>query len=192
FVLVCTAGSLSAQTASTSTVSGTVYDKTGAVVPKASVELTDMATSAKRTVTTGDDGQYFFPSVLPGNYKLMVTAPGFRQAVVSGMKVEVGKAASVNVVLEVGQITQVLEVQAGVVSELQTLDASVGNVLDQNVLKNMPTLSRDATSLLLLQPMSTPGFNGPGGTGEFGCGGGTVAGARSDQNTFMLDGGDAT
>src|SRR5262249_42260982 len=121
-----------------------------------------------------------------------VTASGFRQAVVSGMKVEVGKAASVNVVLEVGQVTQVVEVQAGVVSELQTLDASVGNVLDQNVLKNMPTLSRDATSLLLLQPMSTPGFNGPGGTGEFGCGGGTVAGARSDQNTFMLDGGDAT
>jgi len=192
FVLASTAASLSAQTASTSTVSGTVYDKSGGVVPKASVELTDMATSAKRTVTTGDDGQYFFASVPPGNYKLTVSASGFRQAVVSGMKVEVGKAALVNIVLEVGQVTQVVEVQAGVVSELQTLDASVGNVLDANILKNMPSLSRDATSLLLLQPLTTPGFNGPGGTGEFGCGGGTVAGARSDQNTFMLDGGDAT
>ena len=194
FILASTAIALYAQTASTSTVSGTVFDKTGAVVPKASVELTDVATNAKRTTTTAKDGGYFFPAVPPGNYKVAVTAAGFRESVVSGLIVEVGKAALVNVTLEVGEVTQVVEVQAGVGTELQTLDASVGNVLDQNVLKNMPSFTRDATALLLLQPTSIPGFNGQPQLikGECGDNGGGVAGARQDQNTFMLDGGDAT
>src|SRR2546425_3662641 len=190
-VLISTAVSVWAQTASTSTVTGTVFDKTGAVVPKAKVELLDPATGETTSTTTGDDGQYTFPAVRPGNYKLTVTASNFRQAVVSSLKVAVGKSALVNVTLELGQMTQVVEVQAGAV-ELQTLDASMGNVLDSNLLSNMPTLSRDATALLMLQPMAISGFNGPGQTGETNTNGGTVAGARADQNTFMIDGGDAT
>src|SRR5207245_1092926 len=79
-----------------------------------------------------------------------------------------------------------------VISRPQTLDASMGNLLDSNLLSNMPTLSRDATALLMLQPMAISGFNGPGQTGETNTNGGTVAGARADQNTFMIDGGDAT
>src|SRR5260370_20288374 len=89
-------------------------------------------------------------------------------------------------------MTETVEVRAGTGIELQTLDASIGDVLDSNLLSNMPTLSRDATALMLLQPMAIPGFNGPGGTGEGNANGGTIAGARMDQNTFMLDGGDAT
>ncbi len=195
FVLTATSVAIYAQTASTSTVTGTVFDKSGAVVPKATVELTDLATNAKRKTTTGDDGGYVFSALSPGNYKVTIAAAGFRQAVISNLKVDVGKTALVNVTLEVGQVTQVVEVQAGVGMELQTQDASVGNVFGQNMLKNMPTLTRDATALLLLQPMSIPGFNGPPQgvfTGEGSCGGGQVAGARQDQNTFMLDGGDAT
>jgi hypothetical protein len=192
-VVMFTAVSVSAQTGlSSSTVTGTVFDKTGAVVPRAKVGLQDTATGAVNTTTTGDEGQYSFPVVRPGNYKVTVTAAGFRQAVVSAVKVDVGKAALVNVTLEVGEVTQVVEVQAGAGTELQTLDASVGNVLDQNILSRMPTLSRDATSLLLIQPMAIPGFNGPGASGEGNLAGGAVAGARADQNTFVLDGGDAT
>jgi hypothetical protein len=196
-VLTSTSVATYAQTASTSTVSGTVYDTTRAVVPKASVELTDVATNAKRTTTSGGDGVYVFVAVPPGDYKLTISAPGFRQSVVSGVTVEVGKAALVNVTVELGEVTQVVEVKAGVGTELQTLDSSVGNVFDSKILKNMPTLTRDATQLLLLQPMTGPGFN-PGSTaalstyGEGNTNGGGVAGARMDQNTFMLDGGDAT
>jgi len=72
------------------------------------------------------------------------------------------------------------------------MDATIGDVMDSNLLSQLPTLSRDATSLLLLQPMAIPGFNGAGGTGEGNLSGGAVAGARSDQNTYMIDGGDAT
>src|SRR3989441_5842114 len=89
-------------------------------------------------------------------------------------------------------MTEVVQVTAGTGVELQTMNASVGNVLDENLLSQLPTLNRDATSLLLLQPMAIPGFNGPGGSGETNNSGGAVAGARADQNTFMIDGGDAT
>src|SRR5260370_4195968 len=75
------------------------------------------------------------------------------------------------------------------------MDSSVGNVLERKRVDNLPSLARDATALLLLQPLATPGFNSPGSpnaTGEGDNTGGQVAGARSDQNTFLLDGGDAT
>jgi hypothetical protein len=181
-----------AQTASTTVVTGVVFDKSGATVPQATVELEDVDTKSKTSVTTGNDGEYTFRAVHPGNYTITVSSKGFRQSIVSGVKVEVGRSASVNVVLEVGGTTETVEVMAGAGLQLQTLDATVGDVLDSNLLSQLPTLSRDATSLLLLQPMAIPGFNGAGGTGEGNNSGGSVAGARSDQNTYMIDGGDAT
>src|SRR4029077_5952970 len=181
-----------AQTASTSTVTGTVFDSSGATVPTAKVELLDKDTGAKTTTTTSADGHFTFPAVRPGNYSVTVTATGFRPTVIGAVKVEIGKSALLNITLEVGQMTEVVQVTAGAGVELQTLDASIGNVLDSNMLSQMPTLNRDATSLLLLQPMAIPGFNGAGGTGEGNLAGGSVAGARADQNTFMIDGGDAT
>src|SRR5215472_8014713 len=180
------------QGASTAAVTGTITDPKGASVPGAKVELLDPTTSITTTATTGTDGGYLFPAVPPGTYKIIVTAKGFRQAIVNNLKVEVGKSSLVNLTMELGQVTETVEVSAGTGVELQTLNSSVGGTLDSNMLANMPTLSRDATSLVLLQPMAIPGFNGPGGTGEGNSSGGTIAGARMDQNTFMLDGGDAT
>src|SRR5947209_7340093 len=148
FVVISTAVSLSAQTASTSTVTGTVSDKTGATVPNAKVDLEDVDTKATTSVTTGSDGGYTFPSVRPGNYSITVSSKGFRQSVVSSVRVAIGKSALVNVILEVGGVTETVEVRAGTGVELQTLDASVGGVLDSNLLASMPTLSRDATALM--------------------------------------------
>src|SRR5256884_9335331 len=84
FVIVSMAVSLSAQTASTSTVTGTVSDRTGATVPNARVDLEDVDTKAKASVITGSDGSYTFPSVRPGNYTITVSGKGFRQSVVTG------------------------------------------------------------------------------------------------------------
>jgi hypothetical protein len=191
FAFTWTTVSLSAQTASTSTLTGTVSDKTGATVPNAKVNLEDVDTKATASATTGSDGSYTFPSVRPGNYTITVSSKGFRQSVVTGVRVAVGKSTLVDVTLEIGGVTETVEVSATGL-QLQTLDATMGNVLDSNLLSKLPTLSRDATSLLLLQPMAIPGFNGPGGSGEGNEAGGAVAGARGDQNTFMIDGGDAT
>ncbi len=130
------------------TVTGTIYDKSGATVPNAKVELQDVGTKAKTSVTTGSDGGYIFPSVKPGNnYSIAVFAKGFRQTVVNGVRVEIGKSALVNAVLEIGGVTETVEVTAGTGVELQTLDSSVGNVLDANMLSNLPNINRDATSL---------------------------------------------
>jgi Carboxypeptidase regulatory-like domain len=192
FVLSLASISMRAQTGSTSVVTGVVLDKSGATVPAATVELEEVNTQSKTSVTTGNDGQYTFRAVPPGNYTIRVSGKGFRQSIVNGVKVEVGKSASLNVVLEIGGTTETVEVVAGTGVQLQTLDATIGDVLDSNLLSQLPTLSRDATSLLLLQPMAIPGFNGAGGTGEGNLSGGAVAGARSDQNTYMIDGGDAT
>src|SRR5205823_10054113 len=144
FVVLSMAVSLSALTASTSTVTGTVCDKTGAAVPNAQVALEDVGTKARLSATTGGDGNYIFPSVRPGNYNVIVSGKGFRQTVVSGVKVEIGKSAVVNAVLEGGGMTEGVEVNAGTGVELQTLDASVGDVVGSNRLWNMPVLSRCA------------------------------------------------
>ena len=194
-ILVLVPGFTRGQGSSTATVAGTVTDQKGAGVPGASVELINAATNETRTQTTSDMGYYTFASVPPGDYKVVIKKSGFRTTNVGPVAVQVGKGANVDAQLEIGTISQVVEVTAGAAVELQTQDSSVGNVLDRKMLDNIPSLARDATALLLLQPLATPGFNSPGSpnaTGEGDNTGGQIAGARSDQNTFLLDGGDAT
>src|SRR5262249_2942593 len=141
--------------------------------------------------TSQDDGHFLFVNVPPGTYEMTVVATGFATVKIS-TQVRIGLTTNSNVKLRIGTKTETVEVTA-TATELQTLDASVGNVLDQNALDKLPNLSRDATSLLLIQPMASPGFNsGAPGAGESNLTGGCIAGARADQNTFMVDGGDAS
>src|SRR6267378_2635155 len=192
-VLTLAPGISHAQGSSTATVAGTVTDQKAAAVPGAHVELLSVATNESRTQTTNDTGYYTFVSVAPGDYKVTIKKDGFRTTTIGPLSVQVGKVATVDTQLEIGAIAQMVEVRATAV-ELQTSDSSVGNVIERKMLDNLPSLARDAT-LLLLQPLANPGFNSPGSpsaTGEGDNTGGQVAGARSDQNTFLLDGGDAT
>lgn len=175
-----------AQTAATGTVSGTVKDSSGAVVPGAEVQLIDLATNQSRNQVTNDIGQYIFPTVLPGEYKVTVTMPGFRQAVVSQLKVDVAKSYLVNLTLEVGEVADTIEVAATSAVELRTLDSTVGTSVRGEQLLRLPNPNRSAVTMLTLQPMVQP-MRGVGVLG-----GGQVAGARSDQSTFNLDGADAT
>ncbi len=190
-ILVLVPGLARAQGSSTATVAGTVTDQKGAAVPGATIELLDIATNETHAQVTSDTGYYIFVSVKPGSYKVVIKKDGFRTTNIGPVAVQVGKSAMVDAQLEIGTMSQMVEVTANSGVELQTLDSSVGNVLDRKVLDSMPTLARDATALLLLQPLATPGFNGGGG-GEGDNTGGQIAGARSDQNTFLLDGGDVT
>jgi hypothetical protein len=175
----------------TATINGTITDQTGAAVQNAKVEFQDLATGGQISTTTGPSGAFAISNVAPGTYKATVSASGFKTTTITSFDVAVGKGATLNVKLNVGGTTETVEVLATGL-ELQTLDASVGNVLNQEALERLPSLNRDATALLLLQPMTTPGYNGAPGSGEGNLTGGTVAGARADQNTFLLDGGDAT
>jgi hypothetical protein len=174
------------QTSATATVSGTVTDPRGAVVAGASVEMLDIATNQARKATTNEGGQYNFTAVLPATYKLTVSMTGFRQAVIPSLKVDVTKSHQVNITLEVGQVAEVVEVTASAGVELQTLDATVGSVFKSKELLRLPSINRSAAAILSVQPMVQPT------RGQGVLGGGQVAGARSDQSTFNLDGADAT
>src|SRR5215468_6003491 len=138
---------LSAQGSSTATVTGTVIDQKGATVPGANVELRSLTTNDSRTQTTNDAGLFTFASVPPGGYKVTVTKDGFRTMAIGPLDVQVGKSLGLDVKLEIGTVSQTIEVQAGAAVELQTLDAAVGNVLERKMLENLPSMSRDATAL---------------------------------------------
>ena len=172
-------------------VSGVITDPQDAVIPGATVTLTNKETGVTQKTTTQGDGHYLFSNVTPGVYDLTVERKGFETAKVSSQQVRVGITTTANIKMKVGAESTTIEVKA-TGAELQTLDASVGNVLDQQALEKLPSLNRDATAILLIQPMAQPGFNGAPGSGEGNLTGGGIAGARADQNTFMVDGGDAT
>ncbi|MCI0389255.1 MAG: carboxypeptidase-like regulatory domain-containing protein [Acidobacteria bacterium] len=167
-----------AQTATTGAIVGTVTDKSGAVLTRAEVELSNAETNQVIKVVTNDDGNYTFPSVLPGQYNISVTKAGFRKATVTAFKVEVAKSYPLNFGMEVGEVQQTVEVTATAGAELQTTDSTVGNVIPGKVMPFFPALTRQANELIRLQPLSTPD--------------GAVAGSRQDQSTFLLDGIDVT
>jgi hypothetical protein len=166
------------QSSSTGTVSGTITDSTGAAVPGATVYLVDAATNAIRPTTTNDKGFYIFPSVNPGTYSVKVSKQGFKTTVVANQVVEVGLQLSINAVLEIGSVSQTIEVTVTVGAELQTMNATVGATLSGATLTNLPNTSRDASTLAVLQPGQN--ING------------NVGGAASDQNSFTVDGGYAS
>jgi hypothetical protein len=174
---LCLTPALMAQ-GNTGTVSGTVTDSSGAVVAAAKVDLTDAASGSVRSASTSDKGYYVFPYVNPGAYSVTITKEGFRKTVISGQVVDVGLTLTVNAALEVGSVSSTVEVTYTAGSELQTMDATVGATLSGETLVNLPNISRDASTLAVLQPGQN--ING------------NVGGNASDQNSFQLDGGFAT
>src|SRR5579859_6934441 len=179
-----------AQTSNSAIILGTINDKAGAVVPDATVGLMNTATNETKTTTTNAAGEYVFPNVPPGTYTLKISKTGFATTTFANIKADVTKSYTYNATLEVSSGKEVIEVTAQAQAELQTVDAVVGNVVGESELMRLPTLGRDSRELLTLQPMSTP-FESSNG-GGFGNNGGTIAGARSDQNVFNLDGIDIT
>lgn len=177
---------VSAQTASTGLVAGTVLDKSSASVPGATVELREIGTNAIYTQTTGTDGQYQFSTVKTGLYKMTVRKDGFKEWTTE-FKISASKSYSPPIVLEIGAKAEVVVVEATAGAEIQKTDATVGTTIGGDELKYMPIANRSVASLLTLQPLVMPIGVGIGTDN-----GGQVAGARSDQNVMLIDGGDAT
>jgi hypothetical protein len=176
------------QAAAVGTIIGQVSDQSGAVVPGAQVTLTDLSTKSTYGQPTNATGRFVFADLKPGTYDVSVVAKGFRKLSVAGQEVIVGQSVTLNMVLEVGAATQTVEVTAVPGAELQTLNSTVGSTLGGDILLALPNQNRDATSLLVFQPMTAPTFGGAEGNMT----GGQVAGQISDQNTFTLDGGNAS
>jgi hypothetical protein len=175
---------LFAQTSTSGTVVGTVTDPSGAVTPNADVQLLSLNTNATVNQKTNLSGGFAFPNVVPGNYKITVKMAGFRAATIDNLTVEVNKSLNVPVQLEVGRETEVVEVTAAVAAQLQTQDSVIGNTVSTDAILRLPTLQRNATELMGLQPATAS----TGGNGIMM----RAAGAIDDQNTVTVDGIDIT
>jgi hypothetical protein len=170
------------QTSTTGVVGGVVTDPSGAVVPKAEVELTNTETNTGVKQSTNEAGQFVFAGLAPGTYKVTVKMAGFRTASTPNLEVEVNKSVSVPVKLEVGGAAEVVEVSAAAM-QLQTTDAQIGNTVQTDAILRLPNLTRNATELMNIQPAVVVG--GSNLTMR-------AAGAIDDQNTVTLDGLDIT
>jgi len=162
---------------STSRISGTVLDASGAVVPRAAITLTNDATGVSERQETTDAGLYSFPSVPVGVYTLKVEAPGFRTAVRGGVVLQVNTPLTLDVTLEVGAPTESVVVSASA-EMLQTSSATLGNVVEQRAIVNLPLNGRNPLTLLMYERGVT---QRSGNTV-------TVNGARPTANNVTIDG----
>ncbi len=163
-----------AQMAGTGQIVGTVMDPSGAAIIGAEVSLTDTATGDTRTSTSNDAGRYVFSNLPSGKYDVTINKSGFRPAKLSDQRVVVGETRTFDVKLEIGSSTQVVEVTS-TNTELQTMNATIGNTISGVALTSLPGLGRDVSTFVTLQPGVAPD--------------GSVAGANQDQNSYQLDGG---
>src|SRR5690242_19615649 len=128
--------------AQTTSLSGTVADPTGAVIPKAVVTVTSVQTGAKRSDTSDAQGRYTIPQLTPGTYNLTAQAAGFNEAVIQGIELLVNSPATVNVRFEkVGATSTSVMVEAAA-QQLNTTDATLGNVITSAAIVELPSLAR--------------------------------------------------
>jgi hypothetical protein len=136
----------------TGAVEGTVTDPQGAVVQNASVTARSVATNFVHTVTTGDDGHYRIAQLLPGNYEVKVTLQGFKSTVVSNVKVEVGTNVPLDVTLEVGGVSEQVNVIGGGEAQVDRTDHTVSGVVGTLQIESLPLNGRNFLDLARLQP----------------------------------------
>ena len=173
----------------TATVSGTVTDQTEAAVPNTTVTVKNVDTGMARTTLTGPRGRYEVLNLPVGRYEVSATLAGFQTSVRTGIELTVGRNAVVDLVLQVGEVAQAITV-AGEAAFVETSTATVSNLVDEKRVEDLPLNNRDLTQLTYLQPGV---LRVPQGSGRQNVLGGvgdklTVAGARSTQNVYLLDG----
>lgn len=150
-VLTC----ISAMAQSTAGITGNVKDQTGAVLPGVEVTATQTATAAKRTVVTDEAGLYIFTNLPIGPYMIEASLPGFRTYVQTGIVLQVNANPAIPIVMQIGQVAEQVEVSADA-ALAETHSSSIGTVVDNQRILEMPLNGRNATELIFLAGMATP------------------------------------
>jgi hypothetical protein len=170
---------------------GTVSDPTGAIVPNAAIAIISIATNQSREVQSDNQGVYTFAQVIPGEYKLLAKKAGFADVSIQGIRLLVSTPSTVNITFEaVGTTATMIEVSAEAVS-VNTTDATLGNAFGTKPILQLPFEGRNVAKILSLQAgVSWVGDSDTvnGGVSTATDRGGVVNGGRSDQSNITLDG----
>ena len=165
----------------TATLSGTVLDQAGAVVPGVSISVISVAQGFIRVATTNDEGVFIVPQLPPGNYTVKAERQGFSTAEQTNVILNVSDQVAIKIYLKVGDVSQTIEIVDG--SGLVDPSPAVNTLVDQQFIANLPMNGRSVQTLIGL----TPGFvltkTNSENQGQF-----SVNGQRSNSNYFMIDG----
>ena len=173
---------------SSATLVGTVRDASGAVVPRASIELLNQGTGATRTTSSDDSGNYLITELPIGSYRVRVQVPGFKQFVQNNIVLDVDQTGRVDVLLRPGEASESITVD-GSAPVVESEQSSMGEVIDNRTIVELPLNGRNFIELGSLVPGATGGA--PGNSVVTSREGGaalTVNGQRAEYNNFTLDG----
>src|SRR5213596_778109 len=183
-VVAPTAGAQS----TTAQISGTIKDQSGAVLPGVEVTVTQTATGAKRTAVSNETGNYVLASLPLGPYMLEAALPGFKSYVQTGIVLQVDANPTINVVLQVGQVSEQVEVQADA-GLVETRTTAIGHVVTNQEVAEMPLNGRDPHELIFLAGMATyPGQGSMNSVRNYPTVVVSVAGGNGDGVSYLLDG----
>jgi len=175
------------------TLSGTVSDPNGGVIPNATVTLTNGSQGTERKSTTNKDGDYTLPNLTPGLYQLQVEAKGFKTQVRTGLNLTVGEVETINIALVVGGANEVVTVDS-TTSSVELGNSALSDVVPGQTARELPLNGRDWTQLAALEPgtvtvRSQPDASNPSSRGNRGFGQQlSIAGARPQVNSYRIDG----
>ncbi len=171
-------------------INGVVTDSSGAAVPGASIKLTDTRTGTSYYAKTAGDGGYRIVEVPPGpGYSLTIRKDGFQTLVIGNVYLPVATSTTQNAQMQLGSLSQTVEVTVQGAVTLDTSDATIGNSFDLQSVEELPNQFRDnPAQLLQLEPGVTPIPTGPDPDDPLGSRGGSVTGARTDQSNIVVDG----
>src|SRR6516164_2339255 len=150
-ISVCAASNIWGQ--ATAQISGTARDQSGAVLPGVDIKATQTETGVTRDTVTNETGSYVLSNLPIGPYKLEASLPGFRTYSQTGIVLQVGDNPRINITLQVGQVSEQVEVQANA-SLVETRNVSIGQVMETQRIMDLPLNVRDPAQLVLLNGAS--------------------------------------
>ena len=182
-----------AQAVANATVSGQITDQTGAAVVGAAIKMIETERAVTHDATSDSDGRYTIPNLPVGPYRLEVTMSGFKNYVQSGIVLQVGDSPTLDVRLQVGSVSENVEVVAGA-AMVQTEQTSVSQVINQKQSVDLPLNGRQATQLILISGAAvvTPSGDMSGSKNYFSSTTISVGGGQGNGTNYLLDGGDNT
>src|SRR6266446_3485276 len=170
------------------TLTGTVKDSSGAFIPSAQVAIMDVATAVTRTVSPGSSGLYTAPNLLPGNYEIRVTATGFSTQLQKGVTLTVGAQQVLDFTMQVGQMSQTVEVTTEAPT-VELTSSELGATVNSTTVRELPLNGRSWTDLAVLQPGVLAATTHAAVEVNRGYGGRLrSSGAALQQNNYRLDG----